>query len=371
LVVPFQRGEQSYFCKHNPEINKFAASGSTEMAAVLLFCIASQQLDWATLHEMFPQLIADLMVGKDLDYPKGHPMNAMLRGKYDYIRYIWYNRKKLYSGIRTCGNDEVKMYFYIRDNVKGLGNIKSAFAVQLILGRLGCIDNVNQKIFGKGARDLSGSSLKSAREYLQMLQAIEASYGSGYSAKLWDDWCDIVAHRLRATIAGQPPKVPVKVLLKGKAEPHDVEISGLRPYMKRGIVASYYQAAKEMPGGITGKDISGQHVSTITRGFGEGEKIMKKGIRDIVLEQMPTRCPTCKGHGIVGHEGEQCYDCDGTGFVMQRDWEHHPKHSRAPKKKKRFIESREASYDYKKFRDEQMREARRLKRDRVRKDPDL
>jgi hypothetical protein len=368
LVVPFHRGGQSYFCKHNPEINRFAASGSTEMAAVLLFCIASQQLDWATLHEMFPKLIADLMAGKtDMAYPEGDPMRAMLVGKFDYIRYIWYNRKKLYSGIRACGNDEVKMYFYIKDNVKGLGTIKSAFAVQLILGKLGCIDNVNQKIFGKGARELSGSSLKKAQEYLQMLQGIEASYGPGYSGKLWDDWCDIVAHRLKATLAGQPPKLLVRTLLKGATPGQDVEVA-LRPYMKRGFVKDYYQAMKERPGGVTGGIISGQHVSTITKGFGEEKETMEKTIRDIVFETMPSRCPVCGGAGI-SHDGTPCENCDGTGRVMQQDWEHHRKGTK--KKKKRFIESREDFYDYKKFRDEQVREARRLKRDRVRKDPDL
>ena len=113
--------------------------------------------------------------------------------------------------------------------IKGLGLPKAAFASQLIIGRLGCIDSINLNLYkgldpkgdliaydkkgkpnfktpGKskvmsdpGIIKLTPGGVKLAKKYIEFLKQIAnltKSSEAGVSQKLWDSWVELVSMKI-------------------------------------------------------------------------------------------------------------------------------------------------------------------------------
>ena len=79
--------------------------------------------------------------------------------------------------------------------VPGLGLVKAGFAVQLLLGEIGCIDQHNREMYGIEKRDLyyRKHKLTTAGKERKAQNYINICAMNGGSEYLWDIWCNHIA----------------------------------------------------------------------------------------------------------------------------------------------------------------------------------
>jgi hypothetical protein len=218
----------SSFCKHNPEINKFAMSSPDNMFFVLGLVAGTVGSSWVDFRNLYPVYAAyiketngkplriDNLVG--IDGKKRSIKQWMFRGASKNLIALWEQREELYKQIFETGlyKDSYELYKYIVYAVRGMSTVKAGFAVQLLTGKLGCIDNINTDVYGVPIilSKPDGSSFKSASfskkdgektdnltasgkkiigGYIDFLKAIEKSTKSEVSQRLWDDWVQLAA----------------------------------------------------------------------------------------------------------------------------------------------------------------------------------
>ncbi len=253
---------KSHFCEHNPAVNKFAMSGPDEFASTLIFAIASQQRDWAVIYGLYPLIIDYLKGGGDPTSFKGDEFPGIgyaFQGKGKYIKPIWENRNSIFAHCKAIYDDELALYKYIVQT-PGLGPVKAGFAMQLIRGVWGCLDSINQRFYGNEIKLPTGSDVKTKERgvdmYVEYLNNLEKLYNEPISQKLWDDWCDIVAHRLQHSGISKPSQVSVG-LHKGEAT--------MDTYNHIGHNYKYLQNPDTRV--KTGSDVSREHGETIMAPF--------------------------------------------------------------------------------------------------------
>ena len=240
--------DQSGFCKYNPEINKYARSDPRSLAEVLIFCVASQLVDWPNIYTRFPHLISWLYAHNGM-YPKGAKIDEkgklvggyppafspiVLGEKAKSINAIWKDRDNIFSQIAPLIDDynhhktgeakeeaAFKLYLKILE-VKHLAIPKAGFGVQLLIGRYGCIDSVNLNVLpvpedltapdekgnlkikgitktpieGSGLTKITKGAVELAKKYKDYLLDIGKLANDNESKILWDKWCDIVAGKI-------------------------------------------------------------------------------------------------------------------------------------------------------------------------------
>tara|TARA_R100000664_G_scaffold33717_2_gene51698 strand:- start:408 stop:1607 length:1200 start_codon:yes stop_codon:yes gene_type:complete len=291
----------SGFCVYNPTINSYAQESPENLAEMLIFVIATQQQRWYEVVPRFPILMKyikqndGLLTGEEFqDFPQ--PIKMLILGfRKRAIDYIWNNRGKMYSSIMSDINkynnaksgsiekEEAMFNTYLKFlRVPGLGLPKAAFASQLIIGRLGCIDSINLNIYkgldpeGKliktdkdgrvgfktAGKKLDTSSnlyqltkggVKMAEKYVEFLRQIAAmnkTTEANVSKSLWDTWVEIVAKKINLQgdlevimPGGKKFKIPNDY--SKKASKNDGDLAG--------------KFRDQWMGKITGKDISRQH----------------------------------------------------------------------------------------------------------------
>jgi len=240
----------SGFCEYNPIINQYAQSSPEAMAEMLIFVVATQRSRWYDVVEKFPILMAHInkydnlldpkqKITKDgKDYyqlPKEIGM-LTLGFRKDAIQKIWENRKSFYKSIMEPINryyragplekEEAMFEVYTKLlTIPGLGLPKAAFATQLIIGRMGCIDSINMNLYkgldpdGKliqvdkktgiasfrtpGKRkqggkiiSLQSGGIRLAKNYVDFLRAIaDTTKTANISRQLWNSWVEMVARK--------------------------------------------------------------------------------------------------------------------------------------------------------------------------------
>jgi hypothetical protein len=237
----------SGFCEFNPVINQYAQYSPENLAEMLMFVIATQQQRWYDVVPKFPALMAyvkekDRLLDPNVEYqdiPKSFAQ-LVLGFRKSAINTIWNNRDQIFSTIsplfqkyNTAGEDSLakeEALFEIYLNfmkLPGLGLPKAAFAAQLIVGRLGCIDSINLNIYkglDKDGRlitfdkktgrpsfktpgkkksgflyDLTKGGIRLAEDYVKFLKEIARmtkSTEARVSQQLWDSWVEIVAKKI-------------------------------------------------------------------------------------------------------------------------------------------------------------------------------
>ena len=310
-VLDLSKELDSGFCDFNPLINEYSQDSPDGLADVLIFVIGTQQMRWYDVVPKFPILLRfvhqndGLMTDKNLLNPgKEKPhydfpgFGQLVMGpRKNAIDYMWKNREGIYStfkplfddynGLNGLAKEETMFKIYLETiKLPGLGLPKAAFATQLIIGRLGCIDSINLNIYKGIAKDydilqsgdkgfkapgmtstarkalqagvydskiiqITSGGVKLAQEYVQFLQQIaKMTETNDISRKLWDSWVELVAKKINI-------KGDIKVIMPDGSEhvvPND--------YSKNIKGAETNPSAafrKKYIGKSTGKGVSRQH----------------------------------------------------------------------------------------------------------------
>tara|TARA_R100000008_G_C3581117_1_gene168591 strand:+ start:153 stop:1283 length:1131 start_codon:yes stop_codon:yes gene_type:complete len=310
-VLDLSKEFDSGFCKYNPLINEYAQYSPDQLADVLMFVIGTQQMRWYDVVPKFPILLNfvhendGLMTDRNLlnpgeDKPRydfsGFGQLVMGPRKHA-IDFLWKNRESIYSSFSPLFDEynnsnglrkeEALFNIYLQTiTLPGFGLPKAAFATQLIIGRLGCIDSINlniykgisqefniltpgdkgfktpsvtasgKKVIQAGEFDsniikLTSGGVELAQKYVEFLRQIAKETGADdISRKLWDSWVELVAKKINI-------KDDLKVKMPDGSEhvvPNDYSKS------TKGVEKNPSAAfRKKYIGNITGKDVSRQH----------------------------------------------------------------------------------------------------------------
>jgi len=243
--VPFQSG----FLRDQPDIARFSMSSPENLASAIIFVLLTIRADFQQVMHDFPTVMAmlhtqgdKLKTAADLsnaaedmhvrlsqqvspeifdkdDYAGGYSLKSTLFGfKNDGIAETWANRERIFDEMRNFfdKNDAVGMFKYLLNTVKGLKPVKAGFVVQIVMGKLGCIDmhNINlyshyATVYGKkqlyddlDPSKYGGRGKKAIDHYLSVLDQL-ANEGAE-TMKLWDIWTNYVAHNYVSKKTGRP-----------------------------------------------------------------------------------------------------------------------------------------------------------------------
>jgi hypothetical protein len=295
---------KSGFCKYNPKINKYALGSPEGLAETIIFVIASQLVQWQKISALFPYLmeylydkdyIVDPRTGK---YPNKEPYTEIIMGaKSKAIQEAWDRRSEHYDNIKNILDEDIseqmkifQVFKYSVKNIRGLGMPKAGFLVQLILGRLGCFDSVNQKIYKLpdeimlkvGTFDKNqdfnfnkpiwkpGSKEKTLlkndrmlQEYIDFIEVVTEASDLVSSQLLWDRWTFIVADRVNEITKGD------KTIVKYKGSEYD---PGRYHNPNKKEVIDWLDKNKN----LTGDDVTIQHHPEVLKGVKTIDDIKKE-----------------------------------------------------------------------------------------------
>jgi hypothetical protein len=314
----------SGFCIHQPQIKSFALENDVNMAILISFVFFSIQKQWTDVKFSFDDFIQWVLTTDkksqsspkttDWRYESSASFSSMINrigpGAV-YIKELWKNKTKTYNDImeiidsnkgRTPEeklNTSIKVWYRLQQ-VTGLGPTKAAFAVQLMLGQLGCIDSINSVVYQSLAPDslftkktnkegdltlsmktatkdpktkeLNKTGKKVAEGYLQFLKSLENAMKIDISKNLWDVWCDIVAFKIQHS-TNRSERGSIGVVLPDKS------IADTLPYGVSVKNKKQIDKYKEMLGIPTGFDVSRDHSEIITgvrNRIGENLNMAKK-----------------------------------------------------------------------------------------------
>jgi hypothetical protein len=298
----------SGFCLHQPQIKSFALKNDVNMAILISFVFFSIQKQWTDVKFSFDDFIQWVLTtdkktkkspkSTDWRYDSSSSFSTMINrigpGAL-YIKELWKNKTKTYNDVmeiihsnkgKTAEdklNTSVKVWYRLQ-KLTGLGPTKAAFAVQLMLGQLGCIDSINSVVYQSLAPDnlftkktnkegdltltmktatkdpktkeFNNTGKKVAEGYLQFLKSLEDAMKIDISKNLWDVWCDIVAFKIQhSTVKSE--RNPIGIILPDKS------IVDTMPYGKSIKNEKQIEKYKEMLGIPTGLDVSKDHAELI------------------------------------------------------------------------------------------------------------
>jgi hypothetical protein len=338
--------DDSGFCKYNKKINEYAISAPENMAEVLVFVVSSQLVDWPNIYTKFPHLMNWIYAHNGM-YPKdakivdkklvgGFPstFNSIVLGeKARSINAIWKDRDNVFKTLAPIirkynqmksGEEKEEAAFELYQHILKLRHHKipkGGFAVQLLIGRYGCIDSVNLNVlpvpedllgkdekgqpkikefgktystdpmgpspsaFGSTARPdprsaygiLGKSAEDLARMYKDYLLEIGKLAKDNESKILWDKWCDIVAHKIN--FAGTEFDVEdTEGIYSGR-----ISSDYARNYDPRTPPASYAYGVRNPT--ATGMEVSRQHADLL-RGLKGIQERKKMNIKQMILEEL-------------------------------------------------------------------------------------
>lgn len=292
--------EESGFCEINPQINAFALESPENLIEVIIFVVATQLVRWPNVVSKFPHLMTHLVANDgmfvkdkkpsaDGKEEKDFPLfGELVRGKTQGIDSLWKRRESIYSSLSSLIRDyneskssakeaaAFKLYVKLL-GLPRLGLPKAGFAAQLLIGRYGCIDSINSNILeipeellsvdsegeksfksivkqkdkstGELTGDINKGSVELAKKYADYLNTLEKLINDDISKVLWDNWCDIVAHKINN------PSTKFDVRLQSGMPGGQVESD--YPTYAIGSGGALY--TNKFGGTMTGKEVSSQH----------------------------------------------------------------------------------------------------------------
>jgi hypothetical protein len=304
----------------NPKINQYAQSSPEALAEMLIFVQVTMQQSWDNVVAAFPVVMDFIkkygglnpseLLNKEKSIEKGKPFynyppeiaKVLQGGQLEASSFVWNNRDSIYSRLIPS----IKKYNRNKDNkqliatedaafelylklleLPGLLFPKAAFAVQLIIGKLGCIDSINIQIYNKikgsnnlfqiddkgkhifksikspkknieGFKNLETVHVKFARDYVNFLNEIAAlAGGKDASPMLWDAWVKIVAAKINK--AG--PNSSLNILIPDDdKETRIINIKNAYAYKpSETSIARADKFREKYKGKITPQDVSRQH----------------------------------------------------------------------------------------------------------------
>jgi len=241
-VIDLYDIKEAGFAKHNRHISMYVLKAPEHLIQALIFCVASQGVPWNKVASLYRKMYQVLKLKGSLYYlDKNEELRYSAEGwkellgglgknKISAIEYMWKNQYEIfkttkhilegwkYDDNKEKSRDAVLKLFDYFTSLKGLGIVKAGFAVQLVVGALGCFDSINTKLYSsedipkdmlKGLFSPSGvakppSDSKDFNDrvqklilYSNFLDLLAKEVQKPTSERLWDIWVTIVADRIR------------------------------------------------------------------------------------------------------------------------------------------------------------------------------
>jgi hypothetical protein len=260
---------------------------------------------------------------------------------------IWENRQQLFNKIQPLAKDVInnpdntesliQLFIVVLENVKGLALAKAGFFVQLITGKLGCIDSIWTKVLNATDPELAalvkkhtGGSIdrtpgkrpdtlykrlrKKAEGYILLLKAFEERGVD--SEDMWNAWVQQVAMQIKNPGKYSQGEVLYQLVRDGKtllSGPVKYSYSNLSPYKieheayvdalnglpidhklekELGFISDFYVSYHHLPGRI---NIPSQvQKRGVASSFKENKKtkITKARLKEIIKEELTNQDKT-------------------------------------------------------------------------------
>ena len=177
----------------NPVINGYMQKSAMHMQDGIMFVVLSIKTPFHT------------MMNQMTDYRKHGLSSKYVWGfKKQTLEYLVENRDYLYADLmhlwdspwQTVADRDKAMMLRLTD-VPGLGLVKAGFVMQMMFGRVGCIDVHNSRRFYKITnKDLVFSpKAKVTTKLTKIDNYVNICKGHRSTEKLWDSWCDLIADK--------------------------------------------------------------------------------------------------------------------------------------------------------------------------------
>ena len=185
------------FREINPAINAYMQSSPENMIDGIMFVVLSVKTPF---HTMFKQMQDYREKGMDSKYVWGFKKQTLEylqehgRDLYDELMDLktrtTFGDKK-FKGREVWLERDRKMMLVLTD-VPGLGMVKAGFVMQMMFGRVGCIDVHNLRRFYKiSEKDITFTKMaKDDTKMQKITNYVDICRGNRSTQKLWDSWCE-------------------------------------------------------------------------------------------------------------------------------------------------------------------------------------
>jgi hypothetical protein len=167
------------FLTHQTEIEAFASQSADNCFKVLRFVQLTIQQRFSQLPKMTEEIVST------------GDCKRLSQRQRDAIETYSERREEIFQVIFGSLSIVDKLLYV--SSLPGFGLIKAGFVLQCTIGAVGCFDVHNCRVYAikASAFALTGSSENRARKAQKYLELCE-SIGT---AKLWNDWCELVAEK--------------------------------------------------------------------------------------------------------------------------------------------------------------------------------
>ncbi len=182
------------FKKYNPLINEYMQTDHLHMRDGIIAVVMTIKMP----HWMWPKMMEDyrqnggmsqyLFGFKRETYKYLHRHSAEL---YDDLMRLWRTPKKELGGTVQSKDGEMMMRLL---DVPGLGLAKAGFVMQMMFGRVGCMDVHNvRRLYKVNVADVTFSkSAKLETKKKKVMNYVSLFTGARTTEKIWDSWCEQV-----------------------------------------------------------------------------------------------------------------------------------------------------------------------------------
>jgi len=182
----------------NPRINEYMQLNPIGMQDGIMFVVLSIKTPF---HTMKTQMLDYKQKGLDSKYVWGFKkdtLNYLLNHSaelYDDLMELWLTPKKELGG--TADTKDAAMMMRLME-VPGLGMVKAGFVMQMMFGRVGCMDVHNTRRFYKvDSKDvqISAGVRKDSTKFRKIIGYVQLCKGNRSTSKLWDSWCEQLVYK--------------------------------------------------------------------------------------------------------------------------------------------------------------------------------
>lgn len=182
------------FKKYNPLINAYGQENYKNMIDLIIAVILTIKMP----HWMWPKMMEDVRKhGINSKYLFGFKRKTyeylLEHGPelYDDLMRLWRTPKKELGGTVQTKDGEMMMRLL---DVPGLGLAKAGFVMQMMFGRVGCMDVHNvRRLYKVSVADVTFSKAsKLETKKKKVMNYVNLFTGARTTEKIWDSWCEQV-----------------------------------------------------------------------------------------------------------------------------------------------------------------------------------
>lgn len=189
------------FKDHNPIINEYMQANHQQMCDGIMFVVLSVKMPFQTMGK---QMRDYREKGGDSQYIWGFKRQTheylQEHGADLYDELMDLSRRSWHSGkgshLKDRGERDKRMMLVLTD-VPGLGLAKAGFVMQMMFGRVGCIDVHNLKrLRSVSEKDLSFQSHSGDKTKIKKIEKyVQICKHNNSTQRLWDQWCNQLTHK--------------------------------------------------------------------------------------------------------------------------------------------------------------------------------